>query len=116
MIAGWMLDAPTCSSMALGDPKVTVTALCNLHQLLIDRHLRGNCQDDSTIVREKRNGQGSKRRSSNCAVAAVDAISDKHGVRRHRASGDERGTAHKGDHATGEFADAGCRHRHGKGA
>jgi hypothetical protein len=116
MIAGWMLDAAVCSSMKLGDPRVTVMALRNLHQLLVDRHLRGNSPDDSTIVREKRNGQAAKRRSSKSAVVAIDTAPDEHDVRRRRASGDERGTARKGNHPSGEPADAGRRRRHAKGA
>ncbi|CAH2784541.1 MAG: hypothetical protein CBHOC_1736 [uncultured Caballeronia sp.] len=41
MIAAWMLDAAICSAMVLGEPKVTVEALHNLHQLIADRQLRG---------------------------------------------------------------------------
>ena len=102
--------------MELGDPRVTVMALRNLHQLLVDRRLRGNSPDDSTIVREKRNGQAAKRRSSRSAVVAVDTAPDEHDVRRPRTPGDERGTARKGNHPSGEPADAGRRRRHAKGA
>ena len=63
---------PCVQAMELGDPRVTVAALRNLHQLLVDRHLRGNSPDDSIIVREKRNGQSAKRRSSRSTIVAVD--------------------------------------------
>jgi hypothetical protein len=47
VIAEWMLDAAACSAMRLGEPRVSVVALSNLHQLLINVHLRGNSPDDS---------------------------------------------------------------------
>jgi hypothetical protein len=101
MIAGWMLDAAACSCMELGDPRVTIAALCSLHQLLVDRRLRGNSPDDSTIVREKRNGQAANRRSSR---SAVDTAPDEHDVRHRRASGDERGATHQRTNAIRNLA------------
>lgn len=89
VIAGWMLDAAVCSALALGKPRVDVTALCNLHQLLINRHLRGNSPDDFNIVRKKRNAQATKRRPSRPAVIATDIAPAEHAVRPGRASGDE---------------------------
>ncbi|WP_429551862.1 hypothetical protein [Paraburkholderia sp. MM5477-R1] len=81
MVAEGMLDAAVCSAMESGEPKVTLAALRNLHQLLADQHLRGNSPDGSYIVREKRNGQASKRRSSKSAIVTVDTASDEHDVR-----------------------------------
>ena len=116
VVAEWMLDAAVCSAMEPGEPRVTLAALRSLHQFLADQRLRGNSPDGSNIVREKRNGQGSKRRSSRSAIVAVDTASDEHDVRRPRTPGDERGTARKGNHSSGEPADAGRRRRHAKGA
>jgi hypothetical protein len=31
VIAEWMLDAAACSALLLGEPRVSVAALCNLH-------------------------------------------------------------------------------------
>jgi len=116
VIAAWMLDPAACSAMKLGEPRVTVAALCDLHQLLVDRHLRGNSPDDSNTVREKRNGQAAQRRSSRPAVAVVGAATNEHDVRPRRTSGDELGPAHKGNYTSCEPADAGRRRRHREGA
>ena len=116
MIAGWMLDAAICSAMVLGEPRVTVATLHNLHQLLVDLHLRGNSPDGSTNVREKRNGQSAKRRSSRSTVIAVDAAPDEPDVRRGRASGDERGATGKHAQASRMPVDAGCGHPDCEGA
>ena len=37
VVAAWMLDPATCAGMAFGAPHVTVFALVELHQLLIER-------------------------------------------------------------------------------
>ena len=116
VIAEWMLDAAACSALVLGEPRVSLAALCNLHQLLINRHLRGNSPDDSTIVREKRNAQATKRRSGRPAVVATDIAPDEHDVRLGRASGDEPGAAFKRHQTPREPANAGRRRRASKGA
>jgi hypothetical protein len=38
--AGWMLDAAVCSSFILGPPRVSVTALAELHRLLFEHGYR----------------------------------------------------------------------------
>ena len=116
MVAQWMLDAAVCSAMESGERRGTLAALRNLDQLLADQRSRGNSSDGSNIAREKRNGQSSKRRSSRSSIVAVDTTSDEHDVRGARTPGDERGTARKGNHPSGEPADAGRRRRHAKGA
>jgi hypothetical protein len=40
IVAGWMLDSVMCAGMELGNPRVTVAALRELHQLLVERGLR----------------------------------------------------------------------------
>lgn len=50
VVAAWMLDRAVCSAMELGEPRVTVAVLCALHRLLVDRRLRANSPDGSTIV------------------------------------------------------------------
>ncbi len=105
VVAAWMLDSAECSAMELGEPRVTVAALSDLHRLLVDRHLRANSPDDSNIVREKRNEQGAKGRSNTTAIAGGDAAPDEHGVRQRRASGNERSATRKGNFASGQPAD-----------
>ncbi|WP_157697789.1 hypothetical protein [Caballeronia calidae] len=55
-----MLDRAVCSAMELGEPRVNVAVLCNLHRLLVDRRLRAHSSDGFNIVREKRNEQAAK--------------------------------------------------------
>jgi len=111
-----MLDAVACSAMELGDPRVTVAALRILHQLLVDRRLRGNSPDDSTvIVREKRNEQSAKRRSSRSAVHRADTVPDELNVRHHRAPGDEHGATHERNQVSRKAAHASRRNRHSEG-
>lgn len=57
-----------------------MAVLSGLHRLLVDRHLRANSPDGSNIVREKRNGEDTKGRSSTTAIASSDAAPDEHGV------------------------------------
>jgi hypothetical protein len=51
-IAAWMLDAAACAGMELGTPRVTIAALAELHQLLIEHGFRRRSSDGSTIVQE----------------------------------------------------------------
>jgi hypothetical protein len=53
--AAWILDPVACAGMAFGAPRVTVSALVELHQLLIEHGFRRSSQDDPTIVQEEQN-------------------------------------------------------------
>lgn len=55
MVPGWMLDPVACVSMKLGEPRVAVAALRELHDLLVERGLRDNSSNDSTVVQEECN-------------------------------------------------------------
>ena len=48
-----MLDPIVCVSMKLGEPRVAVSALRELHHLLVEGGLRGNSPNDSTLVEEE---------------------------------------------------------------
>jgi hypothetical protein len=48
-----MLDAAACAGMEFGMPRVTIAALAELHQLLIEHGFRRSSSDGSTIVQEK---------------------------------------------------------------
>lgn len=52
-IPAWMLDPVVCVSMTLGEPRVAVAALRELHHLLVERGLRGDSSNDSTFVQEE---------------------------------------------------------------
>ena len=53
VVAAWMLDPAACAGMALGAPRVAVSALAELHQLLIERGFRRSSLDGSIIVQEE---------------------------------------------------------------
>lgn len=38
MVAGWMLDPAVCFGMQLGEPRVTVAALRELHHRLVEQN------------------------------------------------------------------------------
>jgi hypothetical protein len=115
MIAGWMLDAAVCSALELGEPRINVATLSELHRFLADRRLRANSPDGSNIVREKRSGQTVKGHAGASAFARDDATPDVHEVRHRRASGAERSSARKSNQASCEPVEAGRRRRDSKG-
>ena len=53
VVAAWMLDPATCAGMTSGAPRVSLSALADLHHLLIERGFRRNSPGDSTIVQEE---------------------------------------------------------------
>ncbi len=53
VIPAWMLDPIVCVSMKVGEPRVAVSALRELHHLLVEGGLRGNSPNDSTLVQEE---------------------------------------------------------------
>jgi hypothetical protein len=64
-IAAWMLDPIACAGMAVGAPRVAVSALTDLHHLLIERGFRGSSVVDSQIVKEEQNEPFAKVGSAN---------------------------------------------------
>ena len=52
-LGAWMLDSLVCAEITLGAPRVTVSALTELHQLLIEHGFRRSSVDDPTIVQEQ---------------------------------------------------------------
>ena len=53
VVAAWMLDPAACAGMTFGAPRVSISALADLHHLLIERGFRRNSPGDSTIVQEE---------------------------------------------------------------
>jgi hypothetical protein len=82
--AAWILDPAACAAMALGAPRVTVSALNELHLLLIERGFRRSSLDDPTIVQEEQD-----EKSAETDAAIRGAASVQHGVRFQNASRDE---------------------------
>jgi hypothetical protein len=82
--AAWILDPVACAGMALGAPRVAVSALDELHRLLIERGFRRSSLDDPIIVQEE---QDEKYAGTNAAIRGAAAA--QHLVRFRKASGDE---------------------------
>src|SRR6516165_8782580 len=57
VMAAWMLDPAACAGMTLGAPRVSISALAEVHRLLIERGFRRSFLDDSSIVQEEQDGK-----------------------------------------------------------
>src|ERR1700752_4521674 len=52
VVAAWMLDPAACAGMELGAPRVAVTGLIELHQLLTEGGFRRSSVDDPIVQEE----------------------------------------------------------------
>jgi hypothetical protein len=60
-IAAWMLDSVVCAGMAtIGAPCVSVSALRDLHHLLIEGGFRQSSRDDPNIVQEEQHEESAR--------------------------------------------------------
>ncbi len=80
MVPAWMLDPIVCAGMKLGEPRVSVATLRELHHRLVERGLRKDSSNDSTIVQEECDEVDLRDHSTAAAVAGRDTASDKPGV------------------------------------
>src|SRR5215213_938563 len=53
VVAAWMLDPAACAGMELGAPRVAVSALAELHRLLIEHGFRRSSPGGPMTIREK---------------------------------------------------------------
>jgi hypothetical protein len=84
-IAAWMLDPVACAGMeTIGAPRVAISALFELHHLLIERGLRRSSRDDHGFVLGEQYEESTR-------VGPVGRIpaSAEHGPRFGRATGHE---------------------------
>jgi len=51
-VSEWVLDRAFCAGMAMGEPRVAVTGLVELHRLLTDRGFRQTSSDGLTAIQE----------------------------------------------------------------
>ena len=84
VVAAWMLDAAACAGMALGTPRVAISALVELHRLLIEGGFRRSSLDESTIVQEEQDEEPTDNNATHRAASA------QHSVRFRKAPGDDR--------------------------
>ena len=83
-IAAWMLDPVACTGMAIGAPRVAVSALVDLHHLLIERGFRRSSRDDPNIVHGEQHEEPAHTGAAVCGSAPTQ-----HGARFGEASRDE---------------------------
>jgi hypothetical protein len=93
-IAAWSLDPIACGGMEIGAPRAAITALIDLHQLLIESAFRGSSRNDSSVVKEQQHEQLAKV-SSIHADAARNSVSAQHHLRFHPTGGRARRSARK---------------------
>lgn len=69
VLAAWMLDPAACAGMEIGAPHAEVTALIDLHRLLVERGFRRSSLGDLRIAKEEQNEQAVKVGSNNVAAS-----------------------------------------------
>jgi hypothetical protein len=84
VVAAWILDPAACAGMAFGAPRVTLSALAELHQLLTERGFRRSSQDDPIIVQEQQHEELVR---GGCAISGPAPA--QHPVRFGKASWDD---------------------------
>lgn len=114
MVPAWMLDASVCVGMKVGEPQVSVAALRELHHRLVQRGLRRDSSNDSTLVQEEFDESDLRDHSAAGSAACRDAPSEQPGV--HFSSTDRNESIAEGASAElpGQPSDVG-RRRHRSG-
>ena len=84
VVAAWMLDPIACAGMEIGAPRVALSALVDLHHLLIERGFRRSSRGDPNIVQEEHDEE-----PADTGVAVHGPAPAEHGARFREASGDE---------------------------
>jgi hypothetical protein len=80
MVPAWMLDPVVCVGMKLGEPRVSVAALRELHHRLVERGLQTDSSNDSTFVQEECNEFDVHNHSTAASGAGRDTASEQPGV------------------------------------
>ena len=75
-----MLDQVVCVGMKIGEPRVSVAALRELHYRLVERGLRRDSSNDSTVVQEECDESELRDHSAAGSSAGRDTASEQPGV------------------------------------
>ena len=87
LVPSWMLDAVVCAGMELSEPEISLTALAELHRLLIDTGVALNSREAANLSREETDDD----RLASCSTIPTP---DRTGARITGASGPEPVRAH----------------------
>ena len=80
MVPAWMLDPVVCVGMKLGEPRVFVAALRELHHRLVERGLRRDSSNDSTFVQEECDEFDLRDHSTATSGAGRDTATEQPGI------------------------------------
>ena len=109
MVPAWMLDPAVCVGMKLGEPRVSVAALRELHHRLVERGLREDSSNDSTIVQEECDEVDLRDYSAAASGAGRDTASKQPGVYFRSAFRDESIAEGASAELPGQSSDVGRR-------
>jgi hypothetical protein len=115
MVPAWMLDPAVCAGMKLGEPRVSVAALRELHHRLVERGLRRDSSNDSTIVQEECDEVDLRDHSAAASGAGRDTTSEQPGVYLSSAFRDESIAEGASIELPGQPSDVGRRRRRSGG-
>ena len=101
--------------MKLGEPRVSVAALRELHYRLAERGLRMNSSDDSTVVQEECDESELRDHSAAGSSACRDTASEQPGVHFSSTDGDESTAEGASAELPGQPSDVGRRRRRSGG-
>jgi hypothetical protein len=115
MVAAWMLDPGACAGMKLGEPRVSVAALRELHHRQAERGLRMNSSNDSTVVQEECDKSDLRDHSAAGSSAGRDTPSEQTGIHISSTFRDESIAEGASTELPGEPSDVGRRRRRSGG-
>jgi hypothetical protein len=87
MVPAWMLDPIVCLGMKAGEARISVAALRELHYRLVERGLRRDSSNDSTVVQEECDGSDLRDHSAADSSAGRGTASEQSGVHLVQLSG-----------------------------
>src|SRR5438270_3198461 len=100
VVAAWV----ACAGMEISIPGCALSALIDLHRLLIALGFRGDSPDDSNVAREEHDDVCETR-------SPFDRTPAVHVARSNQAGGNDTSRAQRGDRALGQSPDGSCGRR-----
>jgi hypothetical protein len=115
MVPAWMLDPVGCVGMKIGEPRVSVAALRELHYRLVERGLRRDSSNDSTVVQEECDESDLRDHSAAGSRAGCGTASEQPGVHFSSTVRDESIPEGASTELSGQPSDVGRRRRRSGG-
>jgi hypothetical protein len=121
VLPAWKLDAVYCAGLKVGAPRVSLVALCALHELLVACESRQLSADGNIVTQETQDEIAATARTKDgaCSEAEAHAPDITTAIRprsqRHATSGHDTTGAPSRSQVTGASAARGERHRNGGG-